>query len=313
MKLSQIRKMTEAFSITSGQSIDAAAAMTMSEKLGIRLDQVYQEMEMDDPYVDTHEDPGHYPGAVHLHSHHFFEILYICSGNIQYLIGTDRYRLQPGDVILVPPGVSHRPLLTEGQSESYRRYVLWLSSEFVGILAPYFPRNGFSCPSLIRTAGTRWNHIRRKFQAGVRESTQQKAGWKAALYANTVELLTEFYRIVMDEQAQHPHSEKPQLLDQILSYVEENLASRITLSDTARQFYVSESTVSAIFRKEMGISFYRSVIQRRLIASKNLIIQGEPLEYVAGKVGFSDYSAFYRAFRREYGISPRQFRDQQIK
>ena len=58
----------------------------------------------------------------------------------------------------------------------------------------------------------------------------------------------------------------------------------------------------------MGVSFYRCVTQRRLIAAKGLILEGTALEAVAGRTGFSDYSAFYRAFRQEYGISPRQYR-----
>ena len=47
-----------------------------------------------------------------------------------------------------------------------------------------------------------------------------------------------------------------------------------------------------------------------LFAAKNLIVEGLPLEAVAEQVGFSDYSAFYRAFKGEFGISPRQFRIQ---
>ncbi len=313
MKLSEIRKLTEAISQSGADPADMAAVLMAAEKLGVFLDRVYQEMEMDDPYVDTHEDPGIYPGAVHLHSHSFYEVLYICSGSIQYLIGTERYRLQPGDVVMVPPGISHRPLLGDGDAQTYRRYVLWLSTEFVQALAPYFPRDGFLCPSLLRTANTKFHRIGRLFQSGIRERTQEKPGWKASLYANTVALMVEFYRIVTDEQALRPASEKPQLLDQILTYVEENMASRITLADISRQFYVSESTVSSIFRKEMGISFYRSVTQRRLIASKNLILSQEPLENVASKVGFSDYSSFFRAFKQEYGISPRQFREEMKK
>lgn len=313
MKMSEIRKLTEAISQSGADPRDVAATMAAAERLGILLDRVYQEMEMDDPFVDTHEDPGLYPGAVHLHSHSFFEILYICSGSVQYLIGTERYRIQAGDVILVPPGISHRPLLGEDGSPSYRRYVLWLSPEFVRSLTSYFPQEGFVFPRLLRTAGSKSNRILRLFQNGIRERTQEKPGCRAALYANTVTLMVEFYRMVADNQAQQPRSEKPQLLDQILTYVEENLASHITRADTARQFFVSESTISTIFRREMGISFYKLVTQRRLIASKNLIFSQEPLENIASKVGFSDYSSFYRAFKREYGISPRQFREELAK
>ena len=45
-----------------------------------------------------------------------------------------------------------------------------------------------------------------------------------------------------------------------------------------------------------------------LVAAKLLIAQGQLLEDVSLQVGFSDYSTFYRAFRQEYGISPRQYR-----
>ena len=58
----------------------------------------------------------------------------------------------------------------------------------------------------------------------------------------------------------------------------------------------------------MGVSYYRFVTQRRLIAAKTLIQQGTALENVAEAVGFSDYSGFYRAFKQEYGISPTKFK-----
>ena len=53
---------------------------------------------------------------------------------------------------------------------------------------------------------------------------------------------------------------------------------------------------------------YRYVTQRRLIAAKTLIEKGQRLEAVAAQTGFTDYSGFYRAFKQEFGISPRQYR-----
>ena len=58
----------------------------------------------------------------------------------------------------------------------------------------------------------------------------------------------------------------------------------------------------------MGVSFYRCLTQRRLIAAKTLIGENVPMEEVSRRVGFSDYSSFYRAFRQEFGISPQQYR-----
>ena len=103
-------------------------------------------------------------------------------------------------------------------------------------------------------------------------------------------------------------AEKPELLDRITAFVEAHYDQEITIADLSRQFYVSSSTVSHLFKQRLGVSFYRYVTQRRLIAAKNLIQKGVLMENVAAKTGFADYSGFYRAFRKEYGVSPRQYR-----
>jgi AraC-like DNA-binding protein len=168
-------------------------------------------------------------------------------------------------------------------------------------------------PRVLRTAGTRWEYLGDLFRTGVEEFEGQEPGWEAAVLGNTTHLMAHLRRAVLDQSAHPPKAEKPDLVERVLAYVEGNLAERITLADAARQFYVSESTISQSFRKKMGVSFYRCVTQRRLIAAKTLIGEGVLLEDVAGKVGFSDYSSFYRAFKQEYGISPRQYRNLQTQ
>ena len=96
--------------------------------------------------------------------------------------------------------------------------------------------------------------------------------------------------------------------DMAALYIEQHYAEHITVYDIAHKFYVSDSSISHHFKQKMGISIYHYVTQRRLISAKNLISKGMALEQVAARVGFSDYSAFYRAFKQEYGISPRQYR-----
>ena len=225
-------------------------------------------------------------------------------------MGAERYRLQKGDIIFVPPGVSHRPLLPEHLTEPYKRYVLWVSPEFMEKYATLFPytfTEKQAGTSMLRTDGTKWDFLGSLFRNGVQEAEQQADGWEAAVIGNTITLLTQIKRAAEDRQTLPLKAEQPELLDQIMAYIEKNYHHSITIDALAKGFFVSSSTVSHLFKQTMGVSFYRYVTQRRLIAAKSLIEKGVLLEEVAAQTGFQDYSSFYRAFKNEYGISPRQY------
>ena len=209
----------------------------------------------------------------------------------------------------MPPGISHRPLLTEPMSEPYERYVLWISKEFVDLFVKNFAEEEKLIPygTLLRTGGTKWELLGELFRRGVWESETRAPGWQAAVYGNTITLLALMGRSIQEHTASVPKAEKPELLNAVLAYIEKHMGEKITLEDTAKHFYVSVSTITQLFRQKMGTSFYHCVTQHRLIAAKALIGEGMLLEEVSRTVGFADYSSFYRAFKKEYGITPRQF------
>lgn len=279
------------------------------QKQGNPIDNLYQEAEMDSRYVDTHRDISYTKDVVQLHSHTFYELLYCSSGNLQYLLGADRYRLRRGDVIMIPPGISHRPLFLEQLAEPYERYVIWFSQEYLDRVQALCPDLDFrGSYRLLRTAGTPWESLADFFVRGCREAERRAPGWQGYVCGNTLQLLVELKRTGGKGEIPIPVVEKHELLDDLVRHIEAHLAEKITLEDTARKFLVSQSTISQTFRQKMDISFYRYVTQRRLIAAKTEILAGRPLETLYETVGFSDYSTFYRAFRREYGISPSQYR-----
>ena len=274
---------------------------------GLSAGNLYQEIEMDSAYVDAHEDISTSRDEVQLHSHTFYELIYCHSGSLDYLVGTQRYRLQRGDIVIIPPGISHRPLFLDLLTEPYRRIVLWISCNFAASFSRLFPI--FQQKSehyLVRTAGTQWESLEPHFRATVQEAGQKELGWEAAMVAQTELLCVALSRAKANLPP--PQSEQRELLDEIMLYIEHHMTEKISLERAAQSFHVSESTISQLFRKRLDISFYHFVTQRRLIAAKNLIQTGASLEQAAADVGFGDYSNFYRAFRREYGITPASYR-----
>ncbi len=316
MKLEDLRKIAAQLSppITSEKYQQLQQSL---RQMGLDPDALYQELEMSSPYMQVHEDTSYSNETLQLHSHAFYEVL-CCrkAAGAEYLVGTERYRLHKGDVIFVPPGVSHRPLLSEPVQEPYIRDVLWVSADCMeGLRKIFFSdtnENG-SHDSLLRTAGTRWEYLTEILHTAVLEAQRALPGWEMVVMGQAVTFLAHLRRAFSDGSTITPTAEKPELLDRALTFIESHLSQKITLEEMAAHVYVSESTISQTFRKKMGVSFYRCVTQRRLISAKTLIQQGLSLETVAEQVGFTDYSAFYRAFKQEYGISPRQFRKLQEK
>lgn len=309
MKLSIIRDLSKRFSPpTTREEMQKILDTIRAE--GIDFQNSYQELEMSEPHVETHRDVTYSNAQLNLHSHVFYELLFCCNDcGAEYLVGADRYRLQRGDIIFVPPGISHRPLLPETLAEPYERYVLWLSQEFVDEFITKFSQSekGITYGTLLRTGGTKWELLGELFRRGVWEAENHAPGWQAAVYGNTITLLTLMGRSIQERTASVLKAEKPDLLNAVLGYIEMHLGEKITLEDTAKHFYVSVSTITQLFRQKMGTSFYHCVTQRRLIAAKALISEGKILEEVSRAVGFTDYSSFYRAFKKEYGITPRQY------
>lgn len=317
MKLDELHRMAPLWARNHSPQ-DRDRLRTEMEARGLNWGNMYQEMEMSHRFVDTHRDESERGDSVPLHSHSFYEIL-LCKSNsgVEYLLGPNRYRLQRGDLLFISPGISHGPLLTERLIEPYRREVIWISREFVTQFLAPFDRDALARwrPAfLLRTAGTPWETLGERIHDGVREAGRRGPGWEAYVAGNTVMVLT-----LLDRAMTEPSgvtiaaAEKPELLDLALAYIEAHLGEQLTLADTARHFLVSESKLGQTFRQRLGVSFYHCVTQRRLIAAKSLIVQGVPLKEVNERVGFSDYSTFFRAFKQEYGVSPSQFRKLQVQ
>ena len=293
--------------------LDMVELKSKLDAMGISLENIYQELEMSSSYADSHRDISYAAERVLPHSHSFYELLLCCNcEDVHYLLGSQRYRLQKGDVLLIPPGVSHCPLLPETMQRPYERIVVWINAELLQRIHQRpemaYDRERWNSHYLLRTAGTRWeNMIAEAFQRGCSESEKRYPGWEGVLYGNTTMLIALLNRM-MHMNPEHPDSEQDGLLDTLLSYVESHLTEKISVATAARHLLVSESTVTHLCSRQLGVSFYQYVIRQRLVVAKQYMHEGIPLGQLWELAGFADYSTFYRAFRKEYGLPPREFR-----
>jgi AraC-like DNA-binding protein len=89
-----------------------------------------------------------------------------------------------------------------------------------------------------------------------------------------------------------------------IDYIDENFSSAIAISDIAKALNVSPSTLSHSFSRDLSISVYRYVTEKRLSAVRALLDEGVSIGEAARRNGFSDYSTLYRLYKKKYGITP---------
>ena len=144
---------------------------------------------------------------------------------------------QKADIVIIPPGISHRPLLPDTMQDPFVRDVLWISTDFINKLCDTIPEIAsleHTTPNLFRATGTRWEYICDLFHQGVQETTSSQLGWQLMVQANTITILIHLIRANHDLYAKPLKAEKPELLDRITNYVEKHYAQPITIGDLAK-------------------------------------------------------------------------------
>ncbi len=310
MKISELRDLQSKFNQPKTPE-EFERIMEYIRNLGINLSNLYQELEMSSRYVNIHKDITYKKMNISLHSHSFYEIMFCrASDRVEYLVGSRQYKLMAGDIVVVAPGVSHMPIIPDDMQYPYDRDILWVNADFMRRVSELFPDSRIETMKdllLLRTKGTSWSYIGDYFTDGVKESASQKTGYDKIITAHAILIISHILRAMSEDSSKDFQPEKPTLINALIEYIEGHLDEKLVLDEVAAQFYISRGTVNKLFRESMDISFYKFVTQRRLILAKVLINEGEAMESVAARCGFSDYSTFYKAFKKEYGISPREF------
>ncbi len=100
-------------------------------------------------------------------------------------------------------------------------------------------------------------------------------------------------------------------ITQVVQRIEANANRRISLGELARAEFVSEAWLSRLFKKEVGVSFMRFITELRLKnALEALHATSKPIHQIAMEQGFANNRQMIDLFRRHYGKTPGQLRQQ---
>jgi len=247
-----------------------------------------------------------------LHFHDFYECYLLLSGGIRYQIESASFSIQPGALLLIGPNQLHRPLFTQ-TDKPYERLVLWLSRSFVERLST--PETDLSaCFSAQRLSANRLTpeqreSITRQFFALLNATSGEQFGRDVLCNSLAASLLVTLNRALAGRERALPRADirVSPLVKTVSNYLDEHIAEAVSLDELSKTVFLSKYYLERVFRRETGVSIYQMLLQKRMILARNLMREGLNLTAVSQKCGFSEYSGFYKAFRSEYGVSPRAY------
>ena len=106
------------------------------------------------------------------------------------------------------------------------------------------------------------------------------------------------------------HYNRSMLSVKIESYITEHLTEKIYISDICRRFLLSQNALYQLFRDEFHTTVGDFITEKRLALAKDLLLNRQALNVtqIATLCGFSDHNYFIRAFKKELGQTPLQYR-----
>lgn len=256
--------------------------------------------------------------GVSLHHHDFYECYLFISGDVTYHIEGRIYNLAAGDIVLINSKELHKAIINN-KDAAYERIVLWLNRSFLKKIS-----SEETDLTLCFESDKKKNVLRMDFetQKNIRLvlnkilSVQKNKGFGYELLysAYITELMVYINTILFNKDiVLDIDIKKSNLIDSIIEYINNNIEEDITIDELAEYCYLSKFHLSREFKRHTGTTIHKYIVQKKLIQSKELILNNISIKEVYKKCGFGDYSNFFRAFKNEYGVTPKQFYESMYK
>lgn len=243
------------------------------------------------------------PSAFSRHCHDGYELICIIEGHGRFIVEGAAYDVRPGTVLFFRPNEYHYVDIRPG--EPYERQVFHFTRESVdsgvGIFLdkldarPFGDGNCYAEGDLPRE----FPALLRGFDAVEKLPEEEQAVFCRTRLSDLVVMLA-----TSDARSGNPISER--LGGRVVRYLNEHIDTNETLDDLAKRFLVSKFYLCRSFKEHNGISIHGYLTRKRVMIAKSKIEDGISAANAAQEVGFGDYSAFFRAYRRIVGRSPRK-------
>ena len=248
------------------------------------------------------------------HYHDFHKVLFFLRGDVTYHIEGRMFRLLPGDVVLIPAGEIHKPVLNSAQI--YERIILYLSPEFLTSAGKgkadlnrcFHQVNGH--PANVMRILPAWQNALTSVCARLEEELAAPPLFAGQLRREylAAELLILLNRASLNHCSIYPENTcKNEKITWILDYINSHLASPLSIDDLASRFFISRYHLMHLFKASTGYTIGNYISTKRLLYARSLIRSGISVTDACYASGFQNYSTFARAYKKQFQVSAKKY------
>ena len=233
------------------------------------------------------------PAFLEREMHPYHEILYVLCGSAELYLAGGSKKVEKETLFIIPEETYHF-FKIDGE-ERFLRLKISIPPDMD---EPVFARTVENL-RILEVQGEGVRYALQKLCRVLKEETADK-GFHA--YAAFLMLISALCGENMEEMPRF--IETRHIVKEIEDFVGENLSADLTVNRLANQFHTSPSSLTHNFKKECGISLHKFILQKRLLYARKRILEGGRPTKIFRDAGFLEYSSFYKAYTKFWGISP---------
>ena len=256
--------------------------------------------------------------TVQFHYHDFYEFYLFITGNVRLIVENRTYVLAPHTLLVIPPGNMHMATCMD-QQVLYERIILNASQDCLRDLSS----RELSLPGWMESLSARGRYLfvldDETYQGCLRLTNEIIASsgenLPAMRHVNRCRisaLLGMFAQSTQEDQSQ-PDALPITRVGQMIDYINQHLAERLSLDELAQHFFISKYHMLHLFKQYTCTSVYSYIQSKRIINAKTLMQSGVSPGEACRMSGFGDYASFYKTFMHYMGISPMSYIKKQRK
>jgi AraC-like DNA-binding protein len=248
------------------------------------------------------------------HYHDSFEIYFALSDGYRFVVNDKVYRLEKGDLFVFNQADIHHTIITyEKPREVYivhfmPQYIRDLSSPQTNLLQ-CFTERGPDFSHRVHLEPKQAQDLAALFDKAIYYYQNKVYGqdiYQRILLTEILLVVNSFYR--RTETANQPNQAyETKKISPILDYINIHFNEDISLGDLAQKFYLTKNYLGNLFKSATGYTVKEYIITRRMMFAKQLLLENEPISQVMERVGYNNYSHFFKTFKKHAGVSPKQF------